>query len=161
MASDLGLAERANDLLFARTYEQGGNVSLVDELLDVAEALGMQRGAVRRELLRGDGGALRASVLERDAAAKQRWAGLGRVVGLRIQAVPHFIIAAGPASRTKYALNGAHQTSDLLGAMERVAAEESLAGAIAASRPAGAALPYGGLMAHASPLTASHALATC
>ncbi|GLC36469.1 hypothetical protein PLESTB_000151600 [Pleodorina starrii] len=122
LAGDMGLAEQANDLLFARTYEQGGNVSLLDELLDIGESLGMKRGEVARELMRSDGSSLRAQVLERDAAAKRR---------LRIKAVPHFIITAGPKCRTKYSLNGAHQTSDLVGAMERVAMEEARADAAA------------------------------
>ncbi|GLI63782.1 hypothetical protein VaNZ11_006863 [Volvox africanus] len=138
LAADLGLADRASDLLFSRTYELGGNVSLLDELLEIGESLGISsREELSRELVRTDGGSLRVRVLEQDAAAKRR---------LRIQAVPHFIITAGPKCRTKYSLNGAHQTSDLVGAMERVAMEE--ARAAAAARKAAAAQsrvppPYG------------------
>ncbi|KAG2491637.1 hypothetical protein HYH03_010008 [Edaphochlamys debaryana] len=144
LASDMGLAEQANELLFLRTYEQGGNISLLGELLDIGEALGMERSQLRKELTRGESGPLRASVLERDMAAKQR---------LRIQAVPHFIISAGPANRTKYALNGAHQTSDLLGAMERVTLEETRAAAAAARAP------YGGLLANVPQGSQAHTLA--
>ncbi|KAG2449308.1 hypothetical protein HYH02_005464 [Chlamydomonas schloesseri] len=127
IATDQGLADQAVDLLFTRTYEEGANISLLGELLDIGEALGMQRHELRRELTRTDS-QVRAAVMERDVAAKQR---------LKINAIPHYIVCAGPNSRTKYSLNGAHQTSDLLGAMERVAMEEAQAAA-AAARAAGA-----------------------
>ncbi|GIL61431.1 hypothetical protein Vafri_15879 [Volvox africanus] len=155
LAADLGLADRASDLLFSKTYEQGGNVSLLDELLEIGESLGISsREELSRELVRTDGGSLRVRVLEQDAAAKRR---------LRIQAVPHFIITAGPKCRTKYSLNGAHRTSDLVGAMERVAMEEARASVAAKkataaqsrlpppySTPAGA-LGGGGAAAAAEP----------
>jgi hypothetical protein len=62
---------------------------------------------------------------------------------LRIQAVPHFIITAGPKCRTKYSLTGAQHTRDLLGAIEMVAMQESrddatLGAAYAAAAAAGA-----------------------
>ncbi|PNH05429.1 hypothetical protein TSOC_008310 [Tetrabaena socialis] len=133
LASSAGLAEQINDLLFARTYEQGANVSELGELLDIAEAVGMQRDFVRQELTRGEGGPLARSVVQRDAAAKKR---------LRIKAVPHFIIAAGPSSRTKYSLDGAQQSSDLMGAMQAVAMQEARGPATAGSRqPSLAARP--------------------
>lgn len=52
-------------------YEEGANISLLGELLDIGEALGMQRHELRRELTRSDS-QVRAAVMERDAAAKQR-----------------------------------------------------------------------------------------
>ncbi|EFJ49094.1 hypothetical protein VOLCADRAFT_104523 [Volvox carteri f. nagariensis] len=162
LAADMGLAEQASDLLFARTYELGGNVSLLSELLDIGESLGMgmSRGDLGRELTRSDGDSLRAGVLERDATAKrsgshsvcyrnhhqQQQQQLRDILcyRLRIHAVPHFIISAGPKCRTKYSLNGAHQTSDLVGAMERVAMEEARAAAAATG------MPYGGAVAAAA-----------
>lgn len=66
---------------------------------------------------------------------------------LHIRAVPYFIITAGPQCRTKYSLDGAQQTSDLLGAMERVAMVEAQAATTAvrgAVTVAVAAQSYGG-----------------
>ncbi|PNW78108.1 hypothetical protein CHLRE_10g464500v5 [Chlamydomonas reinhardtii] len=143
IATDQGLADQAVDLLFTRTYEEGANISLLGELLDIGEALGMQRHELRRELTRSDS-QVRAAVMERDAAAKQR---------LKINAIPHYIVCAGPNSRTKYSLNGAHQTSDLLGAMERVAKEELQAAgrdAAAVARAAGGQPAYGAALLKAA-----------
>lgn len=72
---------------------------------------------------------------------------------LKINAIPHYIVCAGPNSRTKYSLNGAHQTSDLLGAMERVAKEELQAAgrdAAAVARAAGGQPAYGAALLKAA-----------
>lgn len=131
LAAELGLAGQAATALFSKTYEQGGNVGRLEELLDVGQGLGLPRGPLQGALLAGNAGTLREAVLERDAAAKQR---------LRITAVPHLIVTAGPACRTKYSLSGPQPPSELLGALERVAAEEARAVAVAAS-------PYADLLA--------------
>lgn len=118
LADKEGLAGEATDLLFVRTYEEGGNVSLLPELEDIARTLGLDRARVQAGLVGDRSEELRAHVLERDAAAKQQ---------LRISGVPHFIVAAGPSSVHKYSLRGAQRPDRLVGAMQLVSAEAQAA----------------------------------
>lgn len=122
LAEEEGLADEAVDMLFERTYEEGGNVSLLPELEGVADRLGLPMRNVHDALVGRRAQELQARVLERDAAAKQQ---------LRISGVPHSIAAAGPSSAYKYSLRGAQQPERLAGAIRQVAAEA--AAAVAAS----------------------------
>lgn len=118
LADEEGMAGEATDLLFLRTYEEGGNVSLLPELEDIARTLGLDRARVQAGLVGKRSEELRTRVLERDAAAKQQ---------LRISGVPHYIVAAGPSSLHKYSLRGAQRPDRLMGAMQLVSAEAQAA----------------------------------
>jgi predicted DsbA family dithiol-disulfide isomerase len=91
------------ETLFDAHFSQGGDVSDRELLTELAASAGMERARVRDYLAAGEG----MAELRSELAEAHR---------LGIRAVPTFVFEG------RYALQGAHPTSDFLEALEEVAA---------------------------------------
>lgn len=116
LAQEQGKGREAKEVLLRATYEEGLNISEVETLVQVSQALGLQQGTdeVRRHLSQDAG---RAAVLRDDSRGKQE---------LGISGVPYFIVSrsGGDGGTGKqYALSGAQPASAFAGAFSKALAD--------------------------------------
>ncbi|GBG83225.1 hypothetical protein CBR_g36839 [Chara braunii] len=105
LAEKVGRGSEAKDRLFQKTYEEGGNVSLVDVVCSIADDMGLEGG--RQALERGEA---MAEVIAEDRRAKEK---------LNIHSVPHFIVG------NKLALSGAQDPAAFESAILKVVRSEA------------------------------------